>query len=131
MLLIGEDSNAQIRKCNELYDDGELRTDCIGSHGMNRRDSKGEKLAKFLQSNNLFTINAFHKAKSYDTCESFNKEGSLHQIHHFIRCSETKKLALSCRVDNNISVASDHNAISLKLSIVASDENVKPKSHMN
>ena len=45
--------------------------------------------------------------------------------------AKQKKLALCCRVDNDISVASDNNAISLKLDIVTSDRKIKPKSHVN
>ena len=44
-VVIGQDSNAQIEKCNESHDDGELKIDCMGRHGMYRRDAKGEQLA--------------------------------------------------------------------------------------
>ena len=129
--MIGQDSNAQIGKCNETHDDGELKSDFTGRHGLDRRCAKGEELVEFLQANDLFAMNMFYEAKAHATHKSFNKEGSLHQIDHFIGCSEKKKLALSCRVDNTTSVASDYNSISLKLSIVANDRKIKPKSHVN
>ena len=73
-----------------------MKIDCMGRHGMDRRDAKREQLVEFLQANNLCSINTFHEAKSHATHKSFNKAGSLHQIDHFIGCIETKKLALSC-----------------------------------
>ena len=40
--VIGQDSNAQIRKCNETHDDGELKADFMVRSGIERRDAKEE-----------------------------------------------------------------------------------------
>ena len=61
VLLIGQGVNAQVGLSKESLDDRELRTNRIGKHGLERRDTKGEQLIEFLQSNNLFALNTFHK----------------------------------------------------------------------
>ena len=66
-VVIGQDSNARIRKCNETYEDGEMKIYCMGRHGMDRRDAKREQLVEFLQACNLFVLNIFHEAKSHAT----------------------------------------------------------------
>ena len=58
-MLIFQDRNVQIGVLNEDLDDGELKDECIGMHGMVKRNAKGQQLIDFIHSNNLVALNTF------------------------------------------------------------------------
>ena len=52
--------------------------------------------------------NAFFKAKTHGACESFNREGTTHQIDHAIVPRNSMSVIENCQVHDETAARSDH-----------------------
>ena len=114
-----------------MIDDGEIGDKSVGKFALNRIDDKGRQLLDFVHYNNLRVANTFFKAKTYETYKSFNYKGSKHQIDHVIVSRKLMSFIESCKVDNEMSIPSDHSAIKTILRLRAPKKIQKSRKSMN
>ena len=82
-VVIGQDSNAQIG-VSQPIEEGKFRDSNIGKHGLHNVYLKGNQLINFIRENDLVVANTFFKSSTYNTYESFNKQGTMCQIDHVL-----------------------------------------------
>ena len=106
LLFSGQDLNANLgtKKNSKLK--------CIGSYGLNNRNSKEKEAINILNLHNLYAPLTFFKHKSYTTWKSFDGHNRPYQLDQWI-CSSLNHIGDAKVVSYGI--PSDHSAIKLKL----------------